>query len=314
MTIFDTPRGSKMTEIDTQLGNLLKKFRLNAKLSQKEISQNIISRSTYTRIECGETKISSTDLLKILDRLNLNYVEFFYLIEQDKTDKRLTLEESQQLGSNPNTTTQDLQNFHIKNMKKYKKTKDMFYYFSAIFAKVLLQDVTEQEITDSYNYLNNKEIFTFFDFSFLGNILVYMDSKRVYHLTNKMLPQLQNINPDLKAYQKLSLFFINLINLGLAHNDRDQTIKYIQSAKTHNANFPNYLMEIKLHYLENLTEFRFSNNTDSLEKCFTYINIFKTTGYEKLVTECMNDISLYIKFKNQVVPISEFTPTHTKHL
>lgn len=77
MTIFDTLRGSKMTELDTQLGNLLKKFRLNAKLSQKEIAENIISRSTYTRIECGETKISSTDLLKILDRLNLNYVEFF---------------------------------------------------------------------------------------------------------------------------------------------------------------------------------------------------------------------------------------------
>ncbi len=303
-----------MSELDKQLGNLLKKFRLNAKLSQKELSENIISRSTYTRVEYGETKISSTDLIQILDRLNLNYVEFFYLIEQDKTEKRLTLEESQQLGSNPNTTTQDLQNFYIKNMKKYKETNDMFYYFSAIFAKVLLQDVTEKELTTIYNYLNNKEIFTFFDFSFLGNVIVYMDSERVYHLTNKMLPQLQNINPDLKAYQKLSLFFINLINLGLANNDKEQTTKYIQSAKTHNSNFPNYLMEIKLLYFENLADFRFSNNVKSLKKCFTYIDIFKTTGYDKLVNECITDISLYNKFKNQPVPISEFTPTHTKHL
>nr|WP_217993633.1 helix-turn-helix transcriptional regulator [Carnobacterium maltaromaticum] len=151
-----------MSELDKQLGNLLKKFRLNAKLSQKELSENIISRSTYTRVEYGETKISSTDLIQILDRLNLNYVEFFYLIEQDKTEKRLTLEESQQLGSNPNTTTQDLQNFYIKNMKKYKETNDMFYYFSAIFAKVKfycrtlqkknLQLSTTTSITKKYSH------------------------------------------------------------------------------------------------------------------------------------------------------------------
>lgn len=58
------------------IGEKLRRARISLGLSQKQMAAGIVSPSFYSRVENGVSKISATNLIKILAVHNLSVAEF----------------------------------------------------------------------------------------------------------------------------------------------------------------------------------------------------------------------------------------------
>ena len=59
------------------IGEQLKKTRNTLQLTQKQMSEGIISESFYSKVECDKSRINIIDLIKILNRHQISLYDFF---------------------------------------------------------------------------------------------------------------------------------------------------------------------------------------------------------------------------------------------
>ena len=59
------------------IGEQLKKTRNTLQLTQKQMSEGIISESFYSRVECDKSRINIIDLIKILNKHQISLYDFF---------------------------------------------------------------------------------------------------------------------------------------------------------------------------------------------------------------------------------------------
>ena len=69
-----------------EIGELLKEYRLSLGITQKQMAENIVSTSFYSRVEQGISRINAIDLLKILKLHSINKTDFFNQISVDVSD------------------------------------------------------------------------------------------------------------------------------------------------------------------------------------------------------------------------------------
>lgn len=58
------------------IGEQLKKTRNTLQLTQKQMSEGIISESFYSRVECDKSRINIIDLIKILNKHQISLYDF----------------------------------------------------------------------------------------------------------------------------------------------------------------------------------------------------------------------------------------------
>lgn len=59
------------------MGEILKKIRIEKKLTQSEFAHNVISESFYSKVERGKNELNAVDLLNLLQVNNINKEDFF---------------------------------------------------------------------------------------------------------------------------------------------------------------------------------------------------------------------------------------------
>ena len=63
--------------MNKKMGEILKKIRIEKKLTQSEFAHNVISESFYSKVERGKNELNAVDLLNLLQVNNINKEDFF---------------------------------------------------------------------------------------------------------------------------------------------------------------------------------------------------------------------------------------------
>ena len=162
-------------------GRVLKKLREERGYKLKDVAGDVISTRTLMRFEADETSISISIFEKLLDNLNINYLDYFtfYL---DNTDSETTefankLQKLLQSGSSSKLVNECKKELKKKNIDFSKRLTILIYLNNIIWDKdkELFEENRRliKDRIDSLDKLGSDEIYGLF-------ILIYSSSKGDY--------------------------------------------------------------------------------------------------------------------------------------
>lgn len=80
-----------MPDISFPIGSTLKKIRANKGYTQKQISDDTMARSTYTKFETGAISPTLSKYLAILDHMDMSHEEFIYISNEYQLGEKETV-------------------------------------------------------------------------------------------------------------------------------------------------------------------------------------------------------------------------------
>lgn len=156
-------------------GEIFKKFRESRKLRLKDVAKAGISISQLSRFEKGESDLTISKFMLILDEINMSIDEFMYAVNDFHRDE---------LNELLSKVRHFVSNHDIDGLKKLlylqietKPKQEKFHQINTILLKIRLQDLsgesyyTEQDLTELIEYLFSVEYWGYYELLIFSNTL-----------------------------------------------------------------------------------------------------------------------------------------------
>ncbi|MDF7672829.1 hypothetical protein PT281_06040 [Lactobacillus sp. ESL0701] len=274
-----------------KIGTLLKEFRISQSKTKKEWAGNVISPSFYARVEKGANRISSEDLIKLLQYNKISLTKFF-----NRFDRSMQLQSK---------ATREIE-YKIKQAY-YIDSKDKLYQVRKLIEtselsnkkeELLLVDIGIALVDNDYNSLDSKtkkilkeKIFEVENFS-KDNINLYCNCMAWFDLTTNLMISKKIVNnfidDDPKVQNKILAVIINILLLCIKQQQFDEVAFFIKKANEVDILPENYFYKNILNFLIHLINYCINSKTEELSICNAIISNFATNGMQKYSTELKN--------------------------
>lgn len=204
-------------------GTLIKNLRQERNLTQIQLSIGITSRTTLSSFENSGKKITFSNLIMYLDRMNISLEEYEFLYrEKEMNNKRA----SANLLSK--SFTQQFQQETANNfLNSFKKTNDFFYYslyaqyyLVVSFKENALNNDEIQNIAENVkNYLNSIYTWGRFELVLFTNCLFLFDNRYIWFHFNESVKQMKIYIDSTNYSHDLLKFLINGVQLSYERKD-----------------------------------------------------------------------------------------------
>ena len=168
----------------TEMGALFKKFRLSKKLALKDVAGDYLSISFLSKFERGESEISLSRFLLLLENLDVSIEEFYGILSKEKTTYTELLLERVSKAYYQN---------NILALKKYLKeeNKKLFLYntimIESFLSTITEEDVDEDKIKIITDYLFDIEQWGKRELIILGNSMPTISSETLNVLVKEVI-------------------------------------------------------------------------------------------------------------------------------
>lgn len=215
-----------------ELGETISKLRKEKNISIKDLCENYLSRSAYTRFVNGETDTSSTNFLFFLERLQVSLNEFIF-IQND-----YQLPESQ-------TSLLKLQKFFLaENLDGLKSVEqdcdflstsknDIFNHLS-LLSKIYQSRIKNIPIDNTIirqlqGYLTNVDTWTHYEIMLFNNSMFIFDIEFIELVLRRAIKGLERYHP-IRNYTSESLLMLsNVLNVYLSSKELDKANKLFKN-------------------------------------------------------------------------------------
>lgn len=227
------------------LGTTLKKIRKNKGYTQEEVSQNIMSRSNYTKVEMNVVNPNTIKFFAILDHIDMSEAEFSFISNGYKlNEKNNILYLFRNMGQSPALSyIQNLTNLSTHSLDKREDhlVRDILNISLGYWA--LLQ---EHDLSKAKNHANKvwarlKELDKFYlsEFHLLNRILFLFDLETAVSITNTALVKLEDYFCFEEAEELKLSFMSNIASILIDNKQYDRAMEYVEllisdSKKDHN--------------------------------------------------------------------------------
>lgn len=158
---------------DNHIGTLFKNLRKNKKMSLNDVSGNSISLSFISKFERGESEISLSRFLILLNNLNVTIEEFHNLYQYEYPDEI----EDLMIKVSTYFSNKDISGFEktqAEEKEKYNTTGKRRYLYNSIMLKAFISDFTntpmnKDDITILTDFLFGTEYWGKYELLLLGN-------------------------------------------------------------------------------------------------------------------------------------------------
>lgn len=277
------------------LGKTFRKIRKGKQMSICAIADEHLSKSQISRFERGESDISCSRLINILDKLHISLEEFLILHDDDYTDTETFLKLIQYIREEFLS-----QNFH--NLKKLLSISSHYHLnsFEKTMVKSILHSMdstikpTEEELIQLTDYLFKVEIWGYYEITLLANCARTIKYPAFFLLTKEMLKN-QNYSTLNKTNKKLvTQLAINCLILSIDNSEFHNGTFLITEITKLLANEFNYYEKIVFLYASGYFEFK-KNPTKGTEKMEQAIQIFDILGEKNLKEQYSEHYSTLVK-------------------
>lgn len=207
-------------------GEALQQIRKDKNMSQRELSEGILSRSHLSQIENNIYFPSYDKMFQFLDRLNISFEEFTFIKEEYTEDSIQQIKMDINEAANLNETDK-LDELARRANRAYKKTNLLTYYHYEMICKALIcyqknSTVTEeltQYILPVKTYLLNNDNWYLYELSIFNSIIFSLDTEEALVFSQRAIKRLY-IFRSFTQYQYIEQhIYLNLSNLCMEHHD-----------------------------------------------------------------------------------------------
>ena len=173
-----------------KFGEIFKKFRESRGIRLKDVAKAGISTSQLSRFEKGQTDLTITKFMLILDEINMPIDEFMYAVHDFHRDELNELLAKIQLF----VSTHDINGLKklLNSQLKSEPKREKFHHINTILLKIRLQDLsgesyyTQQDLTDLTDYLFSVEYWGYYELLIFANTLDVLNHETLMVLAKEM--------------------------------------------------------------------------------------------------------------------------------
>lgn len=224
------------------VGELIKTLRKERQLTQGELAENILTRTTLASIENRNKDISFNVLIQLLDRLNVQMIEFLFLLNEGEHSFKQELYAEVYSEYYSKGYLSDA--LEAKLVNAYQETKDFFY--KGVYTQMLgiqlrnqgeltpeKKEQLQKNIDEVKNHLNRVTNWTHFELALFTNSLYLFDDAYIQAAYKRTVKNML-FRKKLRVFQDdLFIFLLNCIDLSLERNQNQLAAYYLDELNTH---------------------------------------------------------------------------------
>lgn len=270
------------------IGHIFKEIRLSRGMGLKELSDRDISISSLSNFERGKTDISFTKFMQLIEKINISYDEFIYMIKNDKLmQQKHYFKELRKYVSEGEK--EKLLLLSKKEKKKFKETNLDFHKVNASLAELHLNRMNNMEIDLSLvkiisDYLLKQDHWFYYDIALINNSMFCVTYDDMVGLSKVVSKKLSWYIDMSEKHNEIVFLYINLSIYMIEKGDRNKSEKIIKTVVAYTKD-TDWLYEInKINYIQGMWEIRFGNVHVGKKLCQSSINIFEQLKKDKIAT------------------------------
>ncbi|CAM3178109.1 helix-turn-helix domain-containing protein [Sporolactobacillus spathodeae] len=278
------------------LGSILKKIRQSKKYTQKYISSNQFSQSSYSKIESGEVTPTINNFFHILKRLDVSYDEVL------RIKAIYDLDPKQHILNNFSVISSNVE------LGKITELKNECIHFLEANTDVVVQDILwiceslvfvhEGKYKEACIYaekvwkrLSKMDSWYLIELKLINNILFFFPPETQISITQIALKKLADTYENLKEYTVLKIAYLLNITLLLMHQNRyNDALTYAEKAMRESVNIKKVdLISISM-VRKGIILYHLKNVTQGLSLISNAININRILGNVQLEKEINEEL------------------------
>ncbi|WP_086312339.1 hypothetical protein A5821_000091 [Enterococcus sp. 7F3_DIV0205] len=218
-------------------GNTYKTVRKAKCISQKEVCGNHISRTTLSKFENGHSDITLSNFIYLLEKLDLTFEEFLYLMEDNHgvdMTKGNILKKFIAIKSN---LEQDKIEQLVTTCNDYLDQEYNWYVHSILEVLTVLQNMQQNPldkipcidkiiVSRIWHYLETTDEWFLLDIYLINSILFYFSMDSLVFIGNNLLKKTEKYNHFTNIHPLVISIYLNLIFLLMQNNLFDLALHF----------------------------------------------------------------------------------------
>lgn len=271
----------------SHLGKTLRKIRVGKHVSLNAVADEYLSKSQISRFERGESEISCTRLINILDKLHVLLGEFLILHDGEYTQTENFVDLVQYIRKEYPTQKTDNIIKLLSDTSRYQLNDLEKTMIKSIIYMLDHSDKikpTETEILNLTDYLFEVEIWGYYEITLLGNCSRTIPYSAFFLLTKEMLKNYIYSSLNKTNKKLVTQLAINCLIVSI-DNKQFENCKYlIQEIKKLLANELNYFEQTVFLYAQGYFEFE-QDITTGRSKMAQALQVFKILGENAIYSQ-----------------------------
>lgn len=271
----------------SHLGKTLRKIRVGKHVSLNAVADEYLSKSQISRFERGESEISCTRLINILDKLHVLLGEFLILHDGEYTQTENFVDLVQYIRKEYPTQKTDNIIKLLSDTSRYQLNDLEKTMIKSIIYMLDHSDKikpTETEILNLTDYLFEVEIWGYYEITLLGNCSRTIPYSAFFLLTKEMLKNYIYSSLNKTNKKLVTQLAINCLIVSI-DNKQFENCKYlIQEIKKLLANELNYFEQTVFLYAQGYFEFE-QDITTGRSKMEQALQVFKILGENDIYSQ-----------------------------
>ncbi|MBC1292328.1 helix-turn-helix domain-containing protein [Listeria booriae] len=207
-------------------GATIKKIRKDKNLTQKELSDGILTRSHLSQIETNNYFPSYDKFFLLLDRLNVVFEEFLFIQNDQKMQFKQQIRSKISEAANLNDT-EKLKNLAITAKDLHEKTEDITYYHYMLICKALISYNMTHTVNDEMikfvnpikEYLFKMDNWYLYELKLFNNIIYSLTVEEALLFSRTSLKRLDNFQYFMEFQHTEQHIYLNLSTLCMEYED-----------------------------------------------------------------------------------------------
>lgn len=218
-------------------GSTIKKIRKDKNLTQKELSDGILTRSHLSQIETNNYFPSYDKFFLLLDRLNVVFEEFLFIQNDQKMHFKQEIRSKISEAANLNDT-EKLKNLAITAKDLHEKTEDITYYHYMLICKALISynmthtvnDEMIQFVNPIKEYLFKMDNWYLYELKLFNNIIYSLTVEEALLFSRTSLKRLDNFQYFMEFQHTEQHIYLNLSTLCMEYEDFNAAKNFAETA------------------------------------------------------------------------------------
>lgn len=287
---------------------IIKEIRKELDITQADLYEGILSRSSYNKLEQDKRDLSLKQLSAICERLGMRPSEFLYRTDVTRIDSLPYWEKKIQLPE----FTKNRHEFDTKLSELKSQRFDNPASYSLYLALLVLGIITNNisDYTPSKKHMKSltkmykkRETFFAVDYEIISNLAFFVPHINIDFLTNNLFPVAETHGDvfDISVQSALK----NLISVNIDCNDFEKCeiyLDYFEQLRNIKGFNISTSINLEVVYLEYIKNFRKDRDINDFLEASKIVNLFLKLGYKETHSLLVDEISRIAVNENFQVP------------
>ena len=307
-----------------EIGRTLKKIRLNKVMTAKKLAHDITTPQHMSNIEREGQMLAADKFIMLLNRLNVTYDEFLfllgdkYLLSKHKMEKNLS-------ECVKRRNVDKLLELEGESLALFKEHDDVFFQHVSLMSRAMIElfqsnynyESSRKHLRPIRDYLVELDAFSYYEIKLIGQCIFMFEIEEAISFGDRAINTIKKYHAFHKNNFDMCVLFTNMAIYTLDYKDYHHlALDYSQACINSAATNDNHLRALNAQIINQVSHFKIGDGLFDKPKLISLIDVFKLLNWhtehkhviqfvEKhgICLKTLSIISLIMKFTLEIVVI-----------